>query len=401
MIVRDIEVVERRGGAALKATVQPESAGTAAFELEYFVRQGRPEWLAATGDPFVAPLLQLAMARHEGLRVEGRVSPRLLRSVPTIMDIYQAWKPGLARVEVVAPDGAVPHAAGTACGLFFSGGVDSFYSLLKNDEASRSDERITHLVLVFGFDVRLHNPTLFEQIAARAAEVAQRAAKQLVVVETNVRSLSDPIASWDLYHGGPMAGVGLALGGLLHRVVVASSYAYQDLHPWGSHPLLDSCWSNEGVEFVHDGCEATRLQKVRRISTSEIALASLRVCWENEDTQYNCGRCEKCVRTMLALHVAGALDRCSTFAQPLSTQAVRRITVGSENGAIFLRELLSTVEASSRDADLAAALRGVIRAGRRRARIGKFLRDHVGPWTTLPGGRRAFHRTGKAQVRPA
>jgi hypothetical protein len=320
------------------------------------------------------------------------VSSRLLRSLPTIMDIYQAWKPELARVDVVATDVAEPRSAGMSCGLFFSGGVDSFYSLLKNDASGSGDEPISHLVLVLGFDIRLHNRTLFEQIATRAAEVARGAGKQLVIVETNVRSLSDGIASWDLYHGGPMAGVGLALGGLWHRVLVASSYAYQELHPWGSHPLLDPLWSTESVAIVHDGCEATRLEKVRRISTSDLALASLRVCWENEDTQYNCGRCEKCLRTMIALHVAGVLHRCSTFARPLTPEAVRRITtIGSEYGAIFLRELLATLDASPRDAELAAAVRCVIRSGLRRARVGGFVRDHVGPWATFPRVRRALH----------
>ena len=402
MIVQNIAVVERRGGAALTASVRSESAGFAPFDLEYFVRDGRPEWLSATGDPFVAALLQLAMARGERLRVEGSVSPRLLGSLPTIVEIYRAWRPGFSRIDVAAAEVTAARRGGPACGLFFSAGVDSFYSLLKNDDAARGEERISHLVLVFGFDIRLKNPTLFEQIATRAVRVAERAGKQLVIVETNVRSLSDPIASWDLYHGGPMAGVGLALGGLMHRVVIASSYAYQELHPWGSHPLLDPLWSDEGVELVHDGCETTRLQKVRRIATSELALASLRVCWTNEDTQYNCGRCEKCLRTMIALRIAGGLDRCSTFAQPLTADAIRRITtIGSEYSAIFLRELLAALETSPRDAHLAAAVRSVIRSGLRRARVGRILRDHVGPWATFPGVRRALHGMRSAQVRPS
>ena len=390
MIVGGIGIVERRDGVALRATVRFESTAAAAFDLEYVVRGGRPEWLVPTGDPFVAALLHLAMARGEGLRIDGGVSPRLLSRLPTIMDIYQAWKPALARVDVVATDVAAPRSAAPSCGLFFSGGVDSFYSLLKNDEGG--EERISHLVLVFGFDIKLHNRALFEQLASRAAEVAQRAGKQLVIVETNVRSLSDGIASWDLYHGGPMAGVGLALGGLWHRVLVASSYAYQELHPWGSHPLLDSRWSTERVAVVHDGCEATRLEKVRRISTSDLALTSLRVCWENEDTQYNCGRCEKCLRTMIGLHVAGALHRCSAFPRPLTPQAVRGITtIGSEYSAIFLRELLAALDASERDKPLAGAVRSVIRSGRRRTRAGAFLRERLGPWATFPGVRRALH----------
>ena len=39
----------------------------------------------------------------------------------------------------------------------------------------------------------------------------------------------------------------------------------------------------------------------------------LRVCWQNVGTDLNCGRCEKCVRTMAMLAGAGVLDRCETF----------------------------------------------------------------------------------------
>ena len=37
---------------------------------------------------------------------------------------------------------------------------------------------------------------------------------------------------------------------------------YAHLGPLGSHPLLDPLWSSEDVELVHDGCEATRLDKL-------------------------------------------------------------------------------------------------------------------------------------------
>ena len=395
MIVSDISIVERPQGPALRGVLRPENRTDRPFELEYIVRGGSAEWLAPTGDPFLAAALTIAMIRRETLTIDAPVSPRLLQGASTLMDIYQAWFPRLARVDIVAPaaETAAPSKArGSA--LFFSGGADSFYSLLKHaDPAAPAGPRgLTHLVLVFGFDVKLGNPVLFDKIAGRLADVADQADLRLVVVETNVRRFSDRIIGWNPYHSGALASVGLALSGLFRRVMIASSYAYQELHPHGSHPLLDPLWTTEGVELIHDGCEATRLQKIARLARSPLALGALRVCWENEDTQYNCGECEKCLRTMIALHIVGALDRTKVFARPLTAAAVRRAGISSDYRAIFLRELQGALGSSPADRQLSAAMTRAILARRVRTLVGNFLRENLGPWATMPGVRRARQR---------
>lgn len=58
----------------------------------------------------------------------------------------------------------------------------------------------------------------------------------------------------------------------------------------------------------------------RRLAHAPVALASLRVCVRRSER--NCGRCEKCLRTMVELHLAGALDSCTEFEQPLDLAAV-------------------------------------------------------------------------------
>ena len=53
----------------------------------------------------------------------------------------------------------------------------------------------------------------------------------------------------------------------------------------------------------------------------------LRVCWQNPDNAYNCGRCEKCFRTMLDLWVVGALDRCDTLPHQFDEQALALLKI--------------------------------------------------------------------------
>ena len=63
---------------------------------------------------------------------------------------------------------------------------------------------------------------------------------------------------------------------------------------FGSHPLLDPLWSTETLAFVHDGCEANRMEKVRRIAESPLLLEGLRVCVDDRGPDvYNCGSCWK------------------------------------------------------------------------------------------------------------
>jgi hypothetical protein len=174
--------------------------------------------------------------------------------------------------------------------------------------------------------------------------------------------------------------------------LIASSYAYAQLHPWGSHPLLDPLWSTEAVEFTHDGCEAMRSEKVKAIARSGLALSTLRVCWANEQGEYNCGRCEKCLRTMLALHVAGVLERCTTFRRPLTAGALRRMTLG-ESSELFLRDIVSELDGSAGDRKLGRAVESALRRRRWRSSAGRFVRRRVHEGVTI-GGLRALLGSG-------
>jgi hypothetical protein len=124
-----------------------------------------------------------------------------------------------------------------------------------------------------------------------------------------------------MYHGAALAAVAHALAPNHGKVYIASSQSYANLHPWGSHPLLDPLWSSEAVQIVHDGGE-TRMNKLRVLVQYPEVLARLRVCWENPGS-YNCGLCGKCVRTMLGLYALG-VEHCAAFPDTLTPRLVRQ-----------------------------------------------------------------------------
>jgi len=181
--------------------------------------------------------------------------------------------------------------------------------------------------------------------------------KNVIEIETNLRSFLRPYVSYaTLSHGAALAGIGHLLAPFFRRMYIASTYTRDHLFPWGSHPELDPLWSTETLEFVHDGGEATRVEKAAWLSESDLALQSLRVCAGGTN---NCGRCEKCVRTMINLASVGALDRCTSFDVPLNLRNVRKILVHDEHTRAFVDENLQALENGACDPQLYDALREV------------------------------------------
>jgi len=323
-------------------------------DISYHLSRGP----VATGwEPFLAASLLLAMRAGEALQIPGVVSPRLLEGVERIQDIFHVWDRRLKRVAVESLPGlraaAASHRRGVAC--FFSGGVDSFYSLLKNAG------EITALIFVHGWDVSLDDGPLRAKVSEAIGAAARQVHKPLIEVETDLYAMRKGYVKWRFYHGAALASVALLLSPLFHRVIIPASHSYSQLFPWGSHPLLDPLWSTEDTELVHDGCEATRTEKVVRIASSDAALQWLRVCFENREGTYNCGQCEKCLRTMVSLRAAGVLGRCSAFDRPLDLDAVSRMEIREINVRGFAEDNLRFVEKHARDPALAEALRECLR----------------------------------------
>jgi hypothetical protein len=399
MIVREIRTEERDGKVWVCGSVTCADNRRSSFTLKWGVSYGETGILAATGDPFLAALLLPAMRLREDLIIEAAVSPTLLANAQKIMDIYVAWVTDVRRVSIASQRVTEPAPARPGSkGLFFSCGVDSFYSLLKDLDRSggheSSHESISHLVLVHGFDIALKNRALFELIAAGARAVAESTGRKLLIVESNVRYFSDGLVPWRFYHGGVLASVGLVLGGLLGRCVIPSSHAYSELLPWGSDPMLDPLWSTESLEFIHDGCEALRTQKIKRLADSPLALDHLRVCWPDWTEDYNCGRCEKCVRTMIVLHAMGVLQRSKTFPNQLDPRAIRKVElVTGESGVGFMEDLLSVLGDTPVDRQVARAVRHVVSKARWRGRASTALDTFPRGRTALNGLRRTFSRT--------
>jgi hypothetical protein len=281
--------------------------------------------LHLSGDAFLVWLAPVSALRREPVRLEVAVDRELLEQVREVQRVWQTWFPECRAVTIDAPttdditvdadaaSSARSRAERTAS--FFTGGVDSFFTALRHDadEGTPRTVRIDDLIFVHGFDVPLGNERAAAHVITSLAQAAASLGKPLVVVRTNLRETAFGRADWPRHsHGAALAGVAHALGARYHTVLLGSSAGYGDLRFWGSHPMVDPMFHSTRLRVLHDGPAFMRVQKTEYVVRSPIARAHLRVCWKSEAGD-NCGRCNNCYRTMLALECLGVLDDCATF----------------------------------------------------------------------------------------
>lgn len=309
-------------------------------------------------EPALAVALLPAMTTGGRLELPGPVGPQLKRALPDVQAVLQSLAvdclmdcPDLAWVEIESPqagDEVQTGEPGRGVGAFFSGGVDSLSTLLGNAD-------ITDLVYVHGFDIPVEQTETSAIVERRLRETADKLGRRFHVVRTNLRSLTDPILPWEIAHGPALAAVALMFAPSCERILIASSSAYEEHPARGSHPLHDHLWSTEDCRIEHDGAYLSRTAKVERIAAHQEALDVLRVCWRQVD-RYNCGECEKCLRTMVALEAVGALERCSTFPERLDLDAVAKMQLEDLEVPIWWRGNLDLARKHEASPELIAAI---------------------------------------------
>jgi hypothetical protein len=331
----------------VQGDIQEISAIIDDFRLWFRVPKSIP--VSHAGDPFLAAALLPAMAKGEKLEFDESlpVSPKLLRNCSVFQDIHHTWNPVLK----IVPIDAATRAAGPlndGAMSFFSGGVDSMFTFLK-----RRDE-LTHVVYIQGFDFRVDDVS-YRTAFERNASFVRGFGKTVIPVGTNSNAFGyHHNLSILLTQGSALASIALLLA--FPRSYVSSAYSYSQLVPLGSHPLTDPLWSTEGVEIIHEGAEARRVEKIIKIAENPSALANLLVC--AHEVVHNCGKCEKCLRTMIPLQSLGV----STTAFPPfpSLSKIKKILISNDIEMIFFKENYDLATRTG-DKALRAALKSCLR----------------------------------------
>ena len=311
-----------------------------------------------SGNPWLACLLPLAFWLGEPLEIGARIDRRLRESVDELLRVWHGWFPGHLPIDVRAPVSEGPgDPAMRTCSLF-SGGVDSFFTVLRRESVGFDSHLgpIDELLHVWGFDYPSSAFATFSHVRSRLEPAAAEFGKPLVVVRTNLRETRWQATPWaTLSHGCALAAAALVLEERYGTALIPATHTTDWRGPWGSAPRTDPLLSTDRTRIVHDGADRSRVEKTRVVARSSVALGALRVCYRHGASE-NCGACSKCLRTMATLELLGALDRCPTLGPaPLDLDRLAHVFAIDRNAEDFLREVRELALALDRT-DVARAL---------------------------------------------
>ena len=278
----------------------------------------------------VACVVPALYYRERRIRIEGAVCPWLVENLKTMMAYMNHWywyehqRPPEEEVVIEAmtyvSHDSLPQ---RRVGMFFSGGVDSIYTLRKNHMTLPTGHagRIQDLIFLHGFDSYGNRPKqgteedAFWYFVKECQPIAADANVNIIPVWTNLRNVGMEDTGFFVREcfGSTLGAVAYALSGKLTDVVIASSDHIADIRPWGSTSLTDPRLSSFHVHFHHDAEKVKRIEKVQAIADWQVGLDHLRVCFSGGPGTLNCGECEKCLRTKLALLCTDKLKTTKVF----------------------------------------------------------------------------------------
>ena len=336
---------------------------------------------ADRADAFLVGMQSLAMLLHEDITVEAPVSARLVRGLQEYQRAFAQWFPDRRPAEI-QHDGFAPElSTGTGTGTFFSGGIDSFHTLWSHlgDREPNPAYRITHGLYLDGFDTDEIRTAGYDESMEAFRSLLDGLGVELIPIRTNLKDfVHEDTTGWQKGYGSLLASNALLMQGLLRRCYVPSGGTYSPDHfTEGSNPLTDPLLSTETLEIIHDGAWATRIEKTFAIAAWPATYDHLYVCFGRGEGAglENCCRCEKCIRSMIALELAGTLDRYSTFPTPLESGDIRRWKMPYfDVTECFAQDLYETAQRVGR-ADVARDLRLMLLNHRIRfSALGRLLR---------------------------
>lgn len=329
-------------------------------EIYFKIHKKYEDFIFLDASPFAAALLIPSMRKGEDLIIEGSISQQLYDGMYQAMTLLTSWDDlQLKPIKIKAQNITKDTQKSTYIASFFSGGVDSFYTYLKHKKTA--DGKLSHFILVNGYDIDLRNKKLWETTKYNVEKIAKKEQVEVIEIESNLQPLLEPIMVWDYTFVGGLSAVALLLRNKIKKVYRPSSYNYENLI--GSNDMvIEKYLSTEKISIIHDGAEASRIDKVKKIAHSQLVLDTLRVCYLNIKDTYNCGTCDKCLRTMIGLQIAGVLDKAKTFPNHINIDLVRKISIDNKHGVIFHKENLAELKKLHKEKQLQEAIQQCLNA---------------------------------------
>jgi len=284
-------------------------------ELLWFESQDTS--LSPSPEAFANALLIPGMIQGFNLVFTDPLCTEWLESANKLMTLYNEWH-GWQIISITSPK-TTPRviSRGNKRALCFSGGVDSFHSLFTYPK------EISYLVMVHGYDIALSDTKGADIVFNHIQDVANEVGLSAIKITTNYRQHAFAGRKYGWSYEGALAAIGNLITDT-NELIISSSLSREETSAVNNLVFNSSTTaalrSLKGTTFTHYGDAFSRDEKLKMIATQPLLWRHLHVCQENlksdfhlSGTTLNCGKCEKCIRTILSLMKEGIIDRVTVF----------------------------------------------------------------------------------------
>lgn len=263
--------------------------------------------------PFLLAFLVPAMIAGDPVHLVGPIDPGTAAGVAEWQEAMASLHRGLRPVPVTATRRSEARPPARTGGITaFSGGVDSCFTAVRGRRGTRDrphrDAELTAGLMVHGFDIDASDASTFGSAFARSRRILRGVGLDAFALRTDVRRLeAETGCDWEAHgHGIWLAFALSCLEQWFDRTVIPSTYPYDQLRPrWASNPLTDPLLGSATRPVWHDGAAFDKLDKVAALVDCPPVVDNLRVCWQGDALDRNCGRCFKCVVTQACFWIEG------------------------------------------------------------------------------------------------
>ncbi|NOR15175.1 MAG: hypothetical protein GQ544_05690 [Candidatus Aminicenantes bacterium] len=299
----------------------------------------------------VACIMPALRYGEERVLIDAEICPELRDGLTTAMGWFRHWydwyEPDrkLVQIEAKIKYAAPARRTSDRAGFLFSGGIDSLTTLRTNRLNFPLDHPSSFKDALFVCGLEIEDPEILSKVMSSLSKVAEDANVSLIPVYTNIKEVAEYKKDleydkdfwsdfWQYEFMGPVLAAGAhAFSPHLNSVTIASHYDIPYIKPYGCHPLIDPNFSSSCLRLRHDR-PLTRFEKTKLIADWDAALQNIRVCniaelykYFSETGSLNCGRCEKCVRTMLMLIALKKLKQTHAFPENDVSEGLARSAV--------------------------------------------------------------------------
>ena len=282
-------------------------------------------------DAFLVTMIYPAMYYGENIEICGNVSKRIWHNtLHYVQGIIKAYAPSFHNITInVQGFSDAAKAEHLHIGTGFSGGIDSFSTLM--DNFFNTDDSDYKIDTLFFFHVGQYGNVRKHSTWERAynrfgitKDFAKEIGADAVMMSTNMFDFYIP--HWE-YDAGVICRIAsvLVFQKALKRYYISNTVTYRELSKLDftnhyidmaeiSDPIIMPLLSPTGLDILCDGAQHTRTEKTANIADLPLAQKHLNVCVNSSDEHVeatNCGHCSKCLRTMMALDSINALQKFS------------------------------------------------------------------------------------------